>query len=60
MFGNNKSNKDLYNIVNYILLPLKFLVKHAAFEDEQECKYFLLQIYLMKGLFQMLIVNQCT
>ena len=24
MFGNNKSNKDLYNIVNYILLPLSF------------------------------------
>ena len=40
MFGNNKSNKDLYNIVNYILLPLKFLVKHAAFEDEQECRIF--------------------
>ena len=40
MFGNNKSNEDLYNIVNYILLPLKFLVKHAAFEDEQECRIF--------------------
>ena len=40
IFGNNKSNKDLYNIVNYILLPLKFLVKHAAFEDEQECRIF--------------------
>ena len=40
MFGNNKSNEYLYNIVNYILLPLKFLVKHAAFEDEQECRIF--------------------
>ena len=40
MFGNNKSNEDLYNIVNYIVLPLKFLVKHAAFEDEQECRIF--------------------
>ena len=40
MFRNNKSNEDLYNIVNYILLPLKFLVKHASFEDEQECRIF--------------------
>ena len=31
MFGNDKSNEVLYNVVNYILLPLKFLIKHAAF-----------------------------
>ena len=40
MFGNDKSNEGLYNVVNYILLPLKFLIKHAAFEDEQECRIF--------------------
>ena len=40
MFGNDKSNEVLYNVVNYILLPLKFLIKHAAFEDEQECRIF--------------------
>ena len=40
MFGNDKSNEGLCNVVNYILLPLKFLIKHAAFEDEQECRIF--------------------
>ncbi len=40
MFGNDKYNEGLYNVVNYILLPLKFLIKHAAFEDEQECRIF--------------------
>ena len=37
---NNKNNDGLYSVINYILLPLKFLVKHAAFEDEQECRIF--------------------
>ena len=40
MFGNDKYNEGLYNVVNYILLPLKFLIKHDAFEDEQECRIF--------------------
>lgn len=30
--------KDLKNVLNLILLPIKFLVKHAAFENEQECR----------------------
>ena len=38
------NNKYFYNgvfdVINYILLPLKFLVKHSAFEDEQECRMF--------------------
>ena len=38
IMNNKKYNKDVYDILNYILLPLKFLVKHAAFEDEQECR----------------------
>ena len=25
-------------IINFLLLPINFLVKHAAFEDEQECR----------------------
>ena len=33
-------NEDLRAVIYYILLPLKFLVKHAAFEDEQECRMF--------------------
>ena len=38
------NNKYFYNgvfdVINYIFLPLKFLVKHSAFEDEQECRMF--------------------
>ena len=34
------TNDELFDIVNYVLLPLRFLVKHAAFEDEQECRIF--------------------
>ena len=33
-------NDDIFDVINYILLPLRFLVKHAAFEDEQECRIF--------------------
>jgi hypothetical protein len=37
---NTYFNESVCNLINYILLPLKFLVKHAAFEDEQECRMF--------------------
>ena len=40
IFENDNSNEALYTVINYILLPLKFLVKHAAFEDERECRIF--------------------
>ena len=33
-------NDDICNAINYVLLPLRFLIKHAAFEDEQECRMF--------------------
>lgn len=35
-----EENKDnhIAQIIDLILLPLRFLVKHAAFEDEQECR----------------------
>lgn len=33
-------NDDICNAINYVLLPLRFLIKHAAFEDEQECRIF--------------------
>ena len=38
--GDQYFNESMYDVINYILLPLKFLVKHAAFEDEQECRMF--------------------
>lgn len=37
---NKKIDEYIYDIFNYILLPLKILVKHAAFENEQECRIF--------------------
>lgn len=37
---NKDFNEPMHDLINYILLPLKFLVKHAAFEDEQECRMF--------------------
>lgn len=37
---NENIDKYIYDIFNYILLPLKILVKHAAFENEQECRIF--------------------
>lgn len=30
------ANKN--EVINFLLLPITFLVKHAAFEDEQECR----------------------
>ena len=36
----NKLTEDEVNILNYILLPLRYLVKHAAFQEEQECRMF--------------------
>ena len=30
------TNKN--EVINFLLLPITFLVKHAAFEDEQECR----------------------
>lgn len=37
---NEKIDEYIYDTFNYILLPLKVLVKHAAFENEQECRIF--------------------
>ena len=34
-FKNDDCKKD---VINFLLLPITFLVKHAAFEDEQECR----------------------
>ena len=35
----NQGSK-LTEALNYILLPLRYLVKHAAFQEEQECRMF--------------------
>ena len=42
-----ESNKkdDIFNIINAIILPLQYLVKHAAFQEEQECRL----IYLIEN-----------
>ncbi len=29
---------NIFNIINAIILPLQYLVKHAAFQEEQECR----------------------
>lgn len=34
-FTNDANKKE---VINFLLLPITFLVKHAAFEDEQECR----------------------
>lgn len=31
-------NANKNEVINFLLLPITFLVKHAAFEDEQECR----------------------
>ncbi len=33
-----KKNKPDYQLVCELLLPLRYLIKHAAFKDEQECR----------------------
>lgn len=33
-----KKTKNKDSIIEFLLLPINFLVKHAAFEDEQECR----------------------
>ena len=48
----NNINDDVFDVINYILLPLRFLVKHAAFEDEQECR-----IFFITNLFDKRIVS---
>lgn len=30
--------KELSNLVDEVLLPLKYLIKHSAFQEEQECR----------------------
>ena len=34
----NDKHDEILRLINLSLLPLKFLVKHIAFEDEQECR----------------------
>lgn len=31
-------DEDIWTLVNDILLPLRYLIKHAAFEEEEECR----------------------
>ncbi len=35
---NSLEHKELSNLVDEILLPLKYLIKHSAFREEQECR----------------------
>lgn len=35
---NSLERKELGNLVDEILLPLKYLIKHSAFREEQECR----------------------
>ncbi|UOP05452.1 tetratricopeptide repeat protein [Conchiformibius kuhniae] len=35
-----KDDEKLSEAIDFILLPLKYLVKHAAFQEEQECRVF--------------------
>lgn len=36
--NNEKALQEIQEILNLILLPLKYLVKHIAFQEEQECR----------------------
>lgn len=36
--NNFKVLKNVENILDEILLPLKYLIKHSAFQEEQECR----------------------
>lgn len=41
LFKNIKDKKELdKNIISELLLPLRYLVKHVAFKEEQECRIF--------------------
>ncbi|PKH84623.1 hypothetical protein CXF60_00340, partial [Psychrobacter sp. 4Bb] len=33
-----ESSNKIYALINEILLPLKYLIKHSAFQEEQECR----------------------
>ena len=33
-----EEKKYIFEVLHFILLPLQYLVKHAAFEEEQECR----------------------
>lgn len=37
-FSSKESYNEISYIINLILLPLQYLVKHAAFQEEQECR----------------------
>lgn len=34
----NETKKEILNILNLILLPFSYLVKHSAYHEEQECR----------------------
>lgn len=36
--SNNKNKKEIIKLINLILLPIQYLVKHSAFQEEQECR----------------------
>ena len=36
----NRDKKELINTVSFILLPLSYMTKHAAYTEEQECRIF--------------------
>ncbi|WP_066800628.1 hypothetical protein [Moraxella oblonga] len=35
---NDKNKKEVIELINLILLPIQYLVKHSAFQEEQECR----------------------
>ncbi|MBQ9683778.1 MAG: DUF2971 domain-containing protein [Neisseriaceae bacterium] len=37
---NNQDKEKLIETVSFILLPLSYMVKHSAYEEEQECRIF--------------------
>lgn len=36
--ADSKAEEELVETLNFILQPLKYLIKHAAFQEEQECR----------------------
>ncbi|HED4409874.1 TPA: hypothetical protein R4330_000816 [Pasteurella multocida] len=38
MSRTKKFKQNVSEVIQYILLPLQYLVKHYAFEEEQECR----------------------
>lgn len=38
--GNKKEKQSLIETVSFILMPLSYMIKHSAYQEEQECRIF--------------------